>query len=76
MGTFASVFAGGRVIATALARRPAALVADDEVATVGEGGCPFAPRCTLATVQCRAEAPPLRSAGSGSLACHHVALAA
>ncbi|AWN55226.1 oligopeptide/dipeptide ABC transporter ATP-binding protein [Methylobacterium sp. 17Sr1-1] len=49
---------------------------DDEAGAAGEGGCSFVPRCTLATGQCRAEAPPLRSAASGSLACHHVALAA
>ncbi len=57
-------------------RQEAREAGDDEVGPGGEGGCPFVPRCTLATGQCRAEAPPLRAAGSGSLACHHVALAA
>jgi len=35
-------------------------------------GCPFAPRCLYASDLCRAERPPLRLTGQGSLvACHH-----
>ncbi|QGG95450.1 ABC transporter ATP-binding protein [Actinomarinicola tropica] len=35
-------------------------------------GCPFAPRCPLATDRCRVEEPPLRDMGDGHLAaCHY-----
>lgn len=35
-------------------------------------GCPFAPRCSHATEQCRREIPALRDLGGGHLvACHH-----
>ncbi len=33
-------------------------------------GCPFHPRCGLATAHCREERPPLRQDGERSLACH------
>jgi peptide/nickel transport system ATP-binding protein len=36
-------------------------------------GCPFAPRCSIATSRCHAEAPPLRNfAGSHNVACWEV----
>jgi len=35
------------------------------------GGCPFAPRCHLATDICRTEAPPLVRRTDFSVACHH-----
>ncbi|MCA3393634.1 MAG: ABC transporter ATP-binding protein, partial [Roseomonas sp.] len=36
-------------------------------------GCPFAPRCSLATSRCHVEAPPLRRfAGSHNIACWEV----
>ncbi|WP_246632816.1 oligopeptide/dipeptide ABC transporter ATP-binding protein [Pseudonocardia nigra] len=34
-------------------------------------GCPFVPRCPLATDVCRAERPPLRLVGESRTACHH-----
>jgi oligopeptide/dipeptide ABC transporter ATP-binding protein len=34
-------------------------------------GCPFVPRCPLATEICREERPPLRVVGATSTACHH-----
>ena len=40
-------------------------------ASPGAGGCPFAPRCPLATEVCRAERPPLRAVGDSLTACHH-----
>ncbi|MEM9145375.1 MAG: oligopeptide/dipeptide ABC transporter ATP-binding protein [Pseudomonadota bacterium] len=35
-------------------------------------GCPFAPRCSHATPQCRAERPQLLPAGDAHVACHAV----
>jgi oligopeptide/dipeptide ABC transporter ATP-binding protein len=35
------------------------------MADAGAGGCPYAPRCALATNQCRASAPSLRSVPDG-----------
>ncbi len=34
-------------------------------------GCPFVPRCPLATDVCSAQRPPLRLIGDSSSACHH-----
>ncbi|GGH24164.1 peptide/nickel transport system ATP-binding protein [Cribrihabitans marinus] len=34
-------------------------------------GCPFNPRCALATDLCRIERPEMRSFGTGRVACHH-----
>ncbi|HEY3260271.1 MAG TPA: ABC transporter ATP-binding protein [Pseudonocardiaceae bacterium] len=34
-------------------------------------GCPFVPRCPLATDICRVERPPLRVVGQSATACHH-----
>jgi oligopeptide/dipeptide ABC transporter ATP-binding protein len=34
-------------------------------------GCPFVPRCPLATEICRAERPPLRMVDGSLTACHH-----
>jgi oligopeptide/dipeptide ABC transporter ATP-binding protein len=34
-------------------------------------GCPFVPRCPLATAVCEAERPPLRLVGDSLTACHH-----
>jgi peptide/nickel transport system ATP-binding protein len=34
-------------------------------------GCPFVPRCPLATEVCSTERPPLRPVGQTSTACHH-----
>ena len=34
-------------------------------------GCPFAPRCPLATEVCRTERPPLRAVAGTEVACHH-----
>ena len=44
---------------------------------LGAPGCPFAPRCPLATDLCREQTPPLRDLGAGHrAACHHVGSAA
>ncbi len=53
------------------ARRP-----NDEVRPAGRGDALRAPLPPGDRAMPRAEASPLRAAGSGSLACHHVALAA
>lgn len=38
----------------------------------GTPGCPFAPRCPMATDICRTDVPPLRdTAGQHAVACHH-----
>jgi peptide/nickel transport system ATP-binding protein len=34
-------------------------------------GCPFVPRCPLATEVCSAERPPLRLVDGNLTACHH-----
>ncbi len=34
-------------------------------------GCPYAPRCPLATDRCRSEAPALRTLGGRTIACHN-----
>jgi peptide/nickel transport system ATP-binding protein len=34
-------------------------------------GCPFVPRCPLATEICSAERPPLRLVDGNLTACHH-----
>ncbi|SHN43120.1 ABC transporter ATP-binding protein [Cryptosporangium aurantiacum] len=34
-------------------------------------GCPFVPRCPLATAVCSVERPPLRLVGDSHTACHH-----
>ena len=58
----------------------AALVgADGTIAAIGSAGvaqpattgCPFAPRCPLATDVCVTERPPLRLVDETSVACHH-----
>jgi peptide/nickel transport system ATP-binding protein len=36
-----------------------------------DGGCPFAPRCTVATEECTTQTPPLVTIGQRSVACHH-----
>jgi peptide/nickel transport system ATP-binding protein len=33
-------------------------------------GCPFAPRCPFATIECEAERPQLRTVGDREVACH------
>jgi len=35
------------------------------------GGCPFAPRCPLATTECRETLPPVQSLRGGEVRCHH-----
>jgi peptide/nickel transport system ATP-binding protein len=41
-------------------------------ASVGRGGCPFAPRCPLASALCRREPPPWAEVAAGHGArCHH-----
>ncbi|MFG1922642.1 ABC transporter ATP-binding protein [Cryptosporangium sp. NPDC048952] len=40
-------------------------------AQAGANGCPFVPRCPLATDLCRTERPPLREVGDSLTACHH-----
>lgn len=43
---------------------------------VGDAGCPFAPRCPLATEQCNIERPVLRQVGDHEVACHEIERAA
>jgi peptide/nickel transport system ATP-binding protein len=40
-------------------------------AAASSTGCPFAPRCPLATDLCRTERPPLRRVEQSLTACHH-----
>jgi peptide/nickel transport system ATP-binding protein len=44
--------------------------------TADLAGCPFAPRCPAASAACRAEFPPVSSAGGHRWHCHHPVTAA
>jgi ABC-type oligopeptide transport system ATPase subunit len=50
---------------------PEAKPSSQRQAATPAGGCPFHDRCPLATPECRAEEPLLRSLAGRMLACHH-----
>ena len=50
---------------------PEAKPSSQRQAATPAGGCPFHDRCSLATPECRAEEPLLRSLAGRMLACHH-----
>lgn len=51
--------------------KPDAKPSNQKQAATPAGGCPFHDRCPLATPECRAEEPLLRSLAGRMLACHH-----
>ncbi|MFN3218399.1 MAG: oligopeptide/dipeptide ABC transporter ATP-binding protein [Acidimicrobiales bacterium] len=53
------------------ARREALGVGSASTAPPGQGGCPFAARCPLATERCHAERPVLDMVDDHGTACHH-----
>lgn len=53
------------------AAREAMGVGSAGTAAPSPAGCPFAPRCPLATDLCREKRPTLRRVGDSDVACHH-----